>query len=97
VTNADRTFTPEFSGMILQKMKQTAGNYLGGEVRQAVITVPAFFNDAQRQATCLEWVALVGELAERRDSDLPLPRARLSRARARGDTPGLPRFAPTTR
>ena len=37
--------------MILQKMKQTAEDYLGSEVEQAVITVPAYFNDAQRQAT----------------------------------------------
>jgi molecular chaperone DnaK len=52
VPNADRTFTPpEISAMILQKMKQTAEDYLGGEVTQAVITVPAYFNDAQRQAT----------------------------------------------
>jgi molecular chaperone DnaK len=52
VPNADKTFTPpEISAMILQKMKQTAEDYLGSEVRQAVITVPAYFNDAQRQAT----------------------------------------------
>ena len=42
---------PEISAMVLQKMKQTAEDYLGEEVRQAVITVPAYFNDAQRQAT----------------------------------------------
>jgi molecular chaperone DnaK len=52
VPNVDKTFTPpEISAMILQKMKQTAEDYLGSEVRQAVITVPAYFNDAQRQAT----------------------------------------------
>jgi molecular chaperone DnaK len=52
VPNADKTFTPpEISAMILQKMKQTAEDYLGSEVTQAVITVPAYFNDAQRQAT----------------------------------------------
>jgi molecular chaperone DnaK len=52
VPNGDRTFTPpELSAMILQKMKQTAEDYLGSEVTQAVITVPAYFNDAQRQAT----------------------------------------------
>jgi len=42
---------PEISARILQKMKQTAEDYLGSEVKQAVITVPAYFNDSQRQAT----------------------------------------------
>lgn len=42
---------PEVSAMILQKMKQTAEDYLGEKVAQAVITVPAYFNDSQRQAT----------------------------------------------
>jgi molecular chaperone DnaK len=42
---------PEISAMILQKMKQTAEDYLGHSVEKAVITVPAYFNDAQRQAT----------------------------------------------
>ncbi|MDH5682067.1 MAG: molecular chaperone DnaK [Spirochaetota bacterium] len=42
---------PEISARILQKMKQTAEDYLGTEVKEAVITVPAYFNDAQRQAT----------------------------------------------
>jgi len=42
---------PEISAMILQKMKQTAEDYLGHSVSKAVITVPAYFNDAQRQAT----------------------------------------------
>ncbi len=52
VKNADKTFTPpEISAMILQKMRQTAEDYLGTKVSQAVITVPAYFNDAQRQAT----------------------------------------------
>jgi molecular chaperone DnaK len=42
---------PEISGMILQKLKQAAEQYLGQTVTKAVITVPAYFNDAQRQAT----------------------------------------------
>lgn len=48
----DRTYTPqELSAVILQKMKSTAEDYLGTEVTEAVVTVPAYFNDAERQAT----------------------------------------------
>jgi molecular chaperone DnaK len=52
VKMGDKTFTPpEVSAMILQKMRQAAEEYLGEKVEKAVITVPAYFNDSQRQAT----------------------------------------------
>merc|ERR1711964_919695 len=48
----EKTFTPEeVSSMVLTKMKETAENFLGGVVNDAVVTVPAYFNDSQRQAT----------------------------------------------
>jgi molecular chaperone DnaK len=50
-SNGKKMAPPEISAKVLQKMKKTADDYLGEEVREAVITVPAYFNDSQRQAT----------------------------------------------
>src|SRR3989454_8438008 len=49
--NGKESSPPEISAMILQKLKSAAEDYLGQKVEKAVITVPAYFNDAQRQAT----------------------------------------------
>ncbi|MEE8343151.1 MAG: Hsp70 family protein, partial [Gammaproteobacteria bacterium] len=49
--NGKKMASPEISARVLQKMKKTAEDYLGEEVTEAVITVPAYFNDSQRQAT----------------------------------------------
>ena len=49
--NGKKMAPPEISARVLMKMKKTAEDYLGEEIREAVVTVPAYFNDSQRQAT----------------------------------------------
>ena len=49
--NGDKMSPPQISAQVLKKMKKTAEDYLGEEVKEAVVTVPAYFNDSQRQAT----------------------------------------------
>lgn len=52
VKGEDKTFAPEeISAMVLGKMREIAEDYLGEKINNAVVTVPAYFNDAQRQAT----------------------------------------------
>ena len=52
LNSGEKSFSPEeISAMVLTKMKTIAESFLGQEVKQAVVTVPAYFNDAQRQAT----------------------------------------------